>query len=431
MYSFESGYRIIQDHHSYNESSPHSLDTLKFHRSEITLLSSRPLDMKRLVTNRLNNFRRVISDRGLDAIMLVNYTYTGSSMYSDYNILYLSNLTNRFDNSLFALTPDDYHLWIERTEFNRTMGETWLDNTSPADIAGWLMSPEAFSKKAITLLRQKIGKGRVKVGFNGQVLRGGVLQVLQRERDIAWVDISTELVRSRMVKDELEKRELREAGRMADIGVEAVMKNVREGVTELELEAEAEKEIRLAGAQGSWFSYGFGFVGFGPETADAVSGGTSPSRRKLKKGEIVTMDYTPFVNGYGADIARTFIFGRASPQQHEAFNKTKEVLDSQRSSLRGGMTVAQLRKATLRPLNGHHLAGNLTSFGHGIGLYDDVYPLFSPEFDDIVLPSGMAIATEPEVTIMGLGVLRLEDNFVLTDSGAERLTKSAIVESVS
>jgi len=378
---------------------------------------------------------------GLDALLMVTYSPNHSSLHTDYGIAYISNLVDRYENVVFVLTPDDYELYLDKGDLSRARMETWLEKMEEIDVSkitGWLPNPDAYAKGLVTILRKITPRSRIKVGFNGKILRGGIVLALSRQDGIELVDVQNELAKARMVKDQVEIENLRVACKIADSGVEAVMEGTRQGITELELISVAEKAMRENGAQASWYFHGFGWLSFGPAMAEV--GYTLPSKRKLRKGDLVTMDLTPVYNGYPGDIGRSFIFGKASPKESDIFEFAEQLLRAEVSSLRGGMKVSRLRDAATKLGTDHHLGKYVTFLGHAMGLYDDQFPFFtssldvyepSQAYDNIVLPVGMALSIEPTLNVKGLGMVVLEDDYLLMPAGAEKLTRAPILKDLT
>ena len=68
-----------------------------------------------------------------------------------------------------------------------------------------------------------------------------------------------------------------------------------------------------------------------------------------------------------------------------------------------------------------HGEGKVRFIGHGLGLEIDEYPVVAPRFDQRLEP-GMVIALEPKFVFPGKGVVGLEDDYLVTPMGVERLT---------
>jgi len=244
-----------------------------------------------------------------------------------------------------------------------------------------------------------------------------------------------DLEKSRLIKDERELELLRKAAEIVDKGVVKVMDVVHEGVTERELSLFAECEMRRSGAECFWWP---SIISSGPE---AESWANSPTDRRIRKGDLLWMDFTPVYMGYAADIARAFVYGEASEEQLEVFNLAERALDEAASTLRDGVTIREVMEAPAQTVRGSPYEGYYIGPGHMIGLYNSVYPVFLTSISKMkALPTsmlemkllrGMTAAIEIIFTIPGLGGVRLEDDYLITMNQPERLTKAPITATVT
>jgi len=85
------------------------------------------------------------------------------------------------------------------------------------------------------------------------------------------------------------------------------------------------------------------------------------------------------------------------------------------------MAEAEARSAGYEEFFMGHGEGKVKFIGHGFGLEIDEFPIITPEFSE-TLKEGMVIALEPKFVFPGLGVVGLEDDYLVTPSGLERLT---------
>jgi Xaa-Pro aminopeptidase len=144
--------------------------------------------------------------------------------------------------------------------------------------------------------------------------------------------------------------------------------------------------------------------------------------------------------GYGGDIARAFVYGKPSEAQLAVFRLAEKVLDGAASSLDDGVTIREVMEAAARPVTGSPYEKLYTGPGHGIGLYNDIYPTFLTTLKKMkLLPSwlldtkllkGMVFAIEIIFTVPGVGGVRLEDDYLITGGRAEKLTKAPLTPTV-
>ena len=167
----------------------------------------------------------------------------------------------------------------------------------------------------------------------------------------------------RMVKDPEEIVLMTEAQRLAGVGMDRARELLRPGATAQEIATEAMYAMMRAGAEGTSTPI---FVNFGIETC-MLHGRLSP--RPLERGELVVVDLTPQVDGYCANLARTFVLGEPSPRQAGLLDAYQGIVAAVRAAMRVGITTAQLDATAKEVCAGHGLAEHhVPGIGHGIGL---------------------------------------------------------------
>jgi Xaa-Pro aminopeptidase len=380
---------------------------------------------------RITNFRGVLS-KGVDAVFLANYSATEPN-HHDYNLYYASNLLRFFPWAFLVLTKDQCGLWVHEDDLARAREQSSVKRVEPVRLELHSMSQE-FGKIAARKVKELTNKKEgIRVGVNGKCLPSFVSLALLNA-GLRVVDVAPDLERSRLVKDEVEIGYMRKAAGIAAKGVERVMDAIHQGITERELSILAEYEMRRRGAECFWWP---SLIASGPK---AERWADSPNLRKIRRGDLLWMDFTPVYMGYGGDIARAFVYGRANETQLEVFRLAEKVLGEAASSLRNGVTIREVMEAAAEPVMGSPYEKFYIGPGHGIGLYNDIYPTFLTTLAkmkllprwllDTRLMKGMIFAIEIIFTVPGVGGVRLEDDYLITGGKAERLTKAPLTPSV-
>ncbi len=226
--------------------------------------------------------------------------------------------------------------------------------------------------------------------------------------------------RMRVVKDELEIEEMRQAAAITSMAFEDIYDVIRPGLTESDIEQLILDSFSRNGATGVAFPC---IVGSG---ANAVLPHYMSNDAELAEGFVV-IDIGSSVNGYASDMTRTFsVTGTYTEAQRELIETVIEAGDAARAALRPGATVRQIDAASRTVIDGAGFGRFYThSVGHHVGL--DVHdPGRSP------LEPGMVLTIEPGIYIPGgadtdpsywnLGV-RIEDTYVVTEDGWEEITR--------
>jgi Xaa-Pro aminopeptidase len=183
---------------------------------------------------------------------------------------------------------------------------------------------------------------------------------------------------------------------------------------------------------------GFGTSSISPMCVDTPGGvsGMHPSvpqmgcrERKLKKGDLVVIDIGCGYNGYQTDKTLSYMFGRPVPDAaiQEHF-RCVEIQDTMASMLTPGAIPQEIYRTIMTGLEPSFLT-NFMGFGdhrvkflgHGIGLWIDEIPVIAEGFNE-PLEEGMVFALEPKKGIPDVGLVGIENTFVVTPKGGRPLT---------
>jgi len=374
------------------------------------------------------NYRSVLTSKRLDSILLANFRMSEPNHYN-YNLYYVSDLLGFFPWCFLILTKDDIRFWVNTGNVERARRQSLIERVEPLELGRGKNVPEKFAKVLAKHIKELIGRKKIKVGVDGGHLPSSIAISLVKE-GIQLEDISLDFEKSRLVKDDGERRLLRRASEIVDRGVEKVMESIHEGMTERELSVLAESEMRRQGAECFWWP---NIIASGTE---AESWANSPTSRKIREGDLLWMDFTPVYKGYAADIARSFVYGDASEKQLRVFKLAESALNEAASTLRDGVKIREVMKNAAKIVRDSLYERYYIGPGHGIGLYNSVYPPFLTSLKNIeALPTsilemelqkGMTIAIEIIFTVPDLGGVRLEDDYIITMNKPERLTKAPI-----
>jgi Xaa-Pro dipeptidase len=303
----------------------------------------------------------------------------------------------------------------------------------------------SLSELAGVLAGAGLGDGRL--GFELDVLPAArYLDYARRLPNHQLVDCS-DLIRSiRAVKSPWELERVREAAAMIS-GVDERMREVfRLGMSEVELAAEIEFWLRSMGHQGQLRMRAFnGDLHYGTITAGpagALPGGTDTplvgaglnpyigkgaSASSIDSGMPIVIDLIGSSEGYIADQTRCFSAGSLPQRMVEAYERSVEIGAEVSAAARPGVLGSALYKLALEiadDLAPAMATGTRVSFvAHGIGLELDEPPFFARGWDR-PLEAGMVFALEPKFVFPGEGALGLENSYVVTANGAEKLTSA-------
>jgi Xaa-Pro aminopeptidase len=219
----------------------------------------------------------------------------------------------------------------------------------------------------------------------------------------------------RGIKDDGELRLMTEAQRIAGLGMDRVRELLRPGVTAHELATEALYAMMRAGAEGTSTPL---WITFGVETC-MLHGRRSPA--PLERGQLVVADLTPQVEGYCANLARTFVLGEPDETQARLLAAYADIRADVRAAMVPGARVADLDGVARAAAGRHGLADRFVDgIGHGLGLRFEETPASTiiPPHRNIPLREGMTVTIgHPVLAIPGVGGARFEDVYRVTPDG--------------
>jgi Xaa-Pro dipeptidase len=229
-------------------------------------------------------------------------------------------------------------------------------------------------------------------------------------------DASDGVKRSRMVKDAREIEYLRRAAEIGSrVGTE-IPTLIRGGMTELELASDLESMMKELGATGPSFTT---IVAFGAHAAEPhyVAGPAT-----LERGSSIVCDFGAFYHRYASDITRSFRFGPSDPELRKVHETVEEAQRAALAVVKPGVPGKEVHLAAQRVIDASPWKGRFThGVGHSIGLaVHDGFGM-GPNTTE-PLEEGMAITVEPGIYLPGKGGVRIEDDVLVTATGAELLT---------
>jgi Xaa-Pro dipeptidase len=377
------------------------------------------------IDRRIKTLQSAMADNGLDAALIVQ----------------------RVDLFYFSGTGQDAHLFVPaegsplllvRRSFERAVQDSPLEHV--------------VTVKSLSGLKKSIERG-----YSGPLKRLGMeLDVLPVNNymlysklfpNAAISDVSPLIRETRMVKSHHELQMIRLAALMNEAVLSAVGEILKEGMSEIEFAGLLEAQYRKNGHQGfvrvrsfnSEVFYGHIMSGANlavPSCSVGPTGGpglnpTMPQgagSKIIKRHEPVQIDYVGVVGGYMVDQARTFFIGEPPEKFLKIHATALAIQEALISQARAGTKAEKLYDTAM------HMAAEagfaegfmgypqpVTFVGHGIGLELDELPVIGRKSPH-VLKEGMVIALEPKFILPGEGLAGIENSFVVTEKGLDKLT---------
>ncbi|HEC80846.1 MAG TPA: M24 family metallopeptidase [Thermoplasmatales archaeon] len=267
-------------------------------------------------------------------------------------------------------------------------------------------------------IKEFIPKG-VKIGVDGRYLSYQDYKMIKRILpNHSLKDVGDKILLARLIKDKKEVENIKKACRIASEVAVEIPGMLREGVKEKEVADEIVHRMKKQGADGEAFET---IVAFGENSATPHY---THGERKLKKEDIVLVDFGAVVNGYVSDISRTFVYGKPSDKQRRMYEIVLKAQQKAVESIKRNVTFEYIHKIVQEYINRTEFKGRfIHSTGHTIGL--EVHDGFSiaagvkKRFSE-----GVTFTVEPGVYIKGVGGVRIEDDFVVEKEKVKALSSA-------
>jgi Xaa-Pro dipeptidase len=230
-------------------------------------------------------------------------------------------------------------------------------------------------------------------------------------------DASDVVSRLRVRKDADEIAAMRKAVKVAQSALEATLPLLKVGMSEKELAAELVVQLLRNGSQSEMpFAP---IVSGGPNSANPHA---SPSERRLQPGDLLVVDWGACVDGYISDLTRTFAVREVEAEYRKIHQIVLEANAAGRAAAKPGVPCANVDKAAREVIDkaGYGLYFTHRT-GHGIGMEGHEEPYMRGDNMQLLEP-GMAFTVEPGIYLPGSNGVRIEDNVVITEDGAECLS---------
>ena len=217
----------------------------------------------------------------------------------------------------------------------------------------------------------------------------------------------------RRVKEPSELDRIREACDISCKALQNILPQIREGMTETDLRIILEFEILKLGGDG---------LAFNTIVASGENGSLPhaiPGSRKLRKGDLITMDFGAKKGGYCADMTRTVALGDPGEDLKKIYNIVLKAQTTAEDALHAGLRgdeVDDIARSIIKAEGYGDCFGH--GLGHSVGIDIHENPRLSPMCHD-VLTENTTMTVEPGIYVPGLGGVRIEDTCVIGKEHSE------------
>ncbi|MFT3790450.1 MAG: Xaa-Pro peptidase family protein [Rudaea sp.] len=363
---------------------------------------------------RIERAKRLMAANRIDAILISSGT----------SGLYFANLRMGGSERLWALViPAKGKPFVVTPAFEEGRARETLDAGpfgKDAEVLTWQEDESPFVLVGKGLRDRGIATGRLGIDENTKFVFADSIRAANPH--LTLVSATPVTAGCRMVKEPHELECMRLACKATLMVYRAVAQSVREGMTN----ADVEKLVQLA----------YERVGFPGEASLNIDEFTalphgSAKPQTLHEGSILMLDDGCLVEGYQSDLTRTFVLGKPTDKMKKVFDIVKAAQTAGLKAARPGVVTGEVdaaaRKVIVDAGYGPGFAYFTHRLGHGIGMDGHEWPYFvkNDMFGWDLAPKlkvGMTLSDEPGVYIKGEFGVRLEDELVVTENGAELLT---------
>ncbi len=356
---------------------------------------------------RLNRLRDAagLNSGAVDAVILVPGTNFVYFMGLEFHLSERPTLAILTRDGLSMIVP-----FLEMQKLNErpdlgVLSFAWRDETGYAG---------AFAEAVDALnLRGK------RIGVDGLTMRVFELLALQAvDPTLTVSDVQRALIGVRARKTAEEIAAMQHAVEISEGALGRLLEEVEPGMTEVQIAARLDALMMELGAHGKAFGT---LVQTGPNSSNPHG---STTERVLQAGEFLLIDWGAQYDGYLADLTRTVCIGEPSAEMQKIYDTVLAANEAAKAVVKPGVSMGAVDKAARDVIEAAGYGQYFTHrTGHGLGMDGhEPIPQIAAGVADVLEP-GMTFTIEPGIYVPGLGGVRIEDDVLVTETGAKILTQ--------
>ncbi len=357
---------------------------------------------------RVDKARRLMTEHNIDALMLTGGT----------SLVYFSGIRWGLSERLFSLVlPRTGEPFVVCPAFEEDRAREQFTAgpfTGSPDVRTWEEHENPYERIAQGLKDRGIASGRLGVEETVRhVFADGVAQAAPALRVVSGTPVTAGC---RIIKDAHELELMRIASQVTLKAYEAAWKALKEGMTQREFGG-------LIAAAHDKLGYPGGASVQTAEFSALPHGSIQP--QVIREGTIILIDGGCSVEGYVSDISRTFVLGAPTDKMKQVFDIEYEAQTAALKAARPGLACeavdAAARKVIVDAGYGPDYKYFTHRVGHGMGMDGHEWP-YLVRGNTLPLAPGMTFSDEPGIYLPGEFGVRLEDDMIITENGAELMT---------
>jgi Xaa-Pro aminopeptidase len=258
------------------------------------------------------------------------------------------------------------------------------------------------------------------VGFEETLIKYSTYDFLRKKFRHLKLVPKREMVESMtMIKTDDEIEMIQKAAQIGDKVFAKAIEAIKPGVTELDVAAEISYWTKKLGAEGDAFEV---IVVSGERSALPHGRATS---KKIKKGEVVTLDFGCVYKGFNSDMTRTVAVGKISTELQKVYEIVRVAQQRAIEKVKPGVNGREIDSMARDYITLHGYGSKFGhGTGHGLGIEVHEIPIISQRGERFILEPNMVFTVEPGIYLEGIGGVRIEDDIVVRPEGYEILNTS-------
>ena len=358
-----------------------------------------------LYEKRLSRVRTAMHENGLDTLILT----PGAAMQ------YLTGFSEHGSRFLALVVPDDQPWLFVTPALNA--GQARQNPAGVTDIRIW-DDAQGWETLLVSLSKDLMLDIGI-VGLDDDMPARFALKIQELMPTALLKLAGAALAPLRAIKDALELAALQRAGEATDALIPIAYEACQVGASEMEISLAIGQSIARNGFQDSFAP----IIGAGPNGASPHH---NTGRTKVKRGDVVILDFGAMADGYHGDITRTVAVGEVSDEARHVYDVVYRAYQAGVAAVVPGATAHDVDAAARQVIAE---AGYGEFFihrtGHGIGLDDHEAPYMLSGNYTKLLP-GHCFSVEPGIYLPGKFGVRLENILTVKDDGTAHVFNEAI-----
>lgn len=310
------------------------------------------------------------------------------------------------------ITPDTFGVIVPQLEILK------LEERPDLDAVAFAWTDEEWYQGAFARALEDLRLVGKRLGIDGMTMRVTEGQTLTGlDPTLTLVPVERALIGVRAIKTPEENALQRQAIAISEAALARLMREVKPGMTEREI-ARRLNDLQIEGGADA-IAFGT-LIQTGPNASNPH--GTTTGR-VLQEGEALLIDYGCTAGGYGSDITRTFCIGVVPAELQRIHDVVLAANTAARETAGPGVPMSAVDRAAREVITAAGYGPYFTHrTGHGLGMDGhEPIPQIASNVDDLLLP-GMTFTIEPGIYLPGFGGVRIEDDMLITEAGAESMT---------